>query len=116
MAKRILAVDWKTIDGAATRRRVLHLEANADGIYFCPTQACLHVGFKSKRGLRKHINNSHPWYYYFDEQPVVNRNDAKVQLRDTLKSTTHKMPAFSLRGGTGKEFLEWMQTACGGGK
>ena len=116
MAKRILSVDWKTVDGAASRKRVLHLQANADGIFICPTKACLHVGFKSKRGLRKHINTSHPWYYHFDEQPVVDRNDAKVQLRDRLKCSTHKIPAFSLGTGVGYEFLEWLQTPCGGGK
>ena len=116
MAKRTLVIAWKTVNGAATTKRVLKLKPNADGIYICPTNSCLHVGFKSNRGLRKHINNSHAWYYYFDEQPVVDRKDAMVRMQDKLKSSTHKMPAFSLRSGTGKEFLDWLQTPCGGGK
>ena len=116
MAKRVFVVDWKSVSGATTRRRVLRLKGNADGVYFCPITACLHVGFKSSRGLRKHINNSHPWYYYFDEQPSIDRNDSCLQLETTLKGSTHKMPAFSLNTGTGKEFLDWLQTPCGGGK
>ena len=116
MSKRVLRIDWKSIDGALVKRRVLHLNKNADGIYLCPIEACLHVGFRSNRGLRKHINNTHPWYYYFNEQPVVSREEAVQQSKIKLKASTHNMPAFSLDNGVGMEFLQWLQTACGGGK
>ncbi len=116
MTKRVLTVDWKAINGSTVKKRILHLKGNADSIFLCPIQVCLHVGFKSSRGLRKHINTVHPWYYYFDEQPLINRNDARVQEKSKIKSCTHKMPAFSLHIGVGKEFLEWLQTPCGGGK
>ena len=53
-AKRILPVDWKTVDGAGTRKRVLHLQADADGISIFPMKGCLIVGFKSRRVLREH--------------------------------------------------------------
>ena len=32
------------------------------------------------------------------------------------KNVTNKIPAFSFQTGAGKEFLEWLQTPCGGGK
>ena len=58
----------------------------------------------------------HPWFFYFDEQPPINRSE--VALRDTVqrKSSTHNVPAFSLIDGMGKEFLDWLKTPCGGGK
>ena len=116
MPKRVLTLDWKAINGAAVKKRILRLKRNDDGFFLCPLQACLHVGFKSNRGLRKHIDSTHPWYYYFDEQPPVNRNDAVEETKKNLKSSTHKMPAFSLDSGLGKDFLQWLQTPCGGGK
>ena len=73
--KKLLNVDWKRIDGAAIKRRILRLKANADGVFICPISTCLHVGFKSDRGLRKHIDTTHPWYYYFNEQPQINRDN-----------------------------------------
>ena len=73
MAKNVLSVDWRVYNGAACKRRMLRLKANADGIFLCPIDNCLHVGFKSQRGLRKHIESRHSWYYYFDEQPKINR-------------------------------------------
>ena len=116
MPKRVLAVNWKAVDGAAAKKRILHLKASTSGTFLCPVQVCLHLGFKSNRGLRKHINNTHPWYYFFNEQPAINK-DAVVQAsKKRLKTSTHKMPAFSLKEGIGLDFLEWLQTPCGGGK
>ena len=116
MPKKVLNVDWKLINGAAVKKRVLRLKRNADGYFLCPITICLHVGFKSDRGLRKHIDNAHPWYYYFDEQPVINRAEAAHKSEEKRKSSTHSMPAFSLTDGIGKEFLSWLSTPCGGGK
>ena len=116
MAKNVLSVDWKVFNGAAVKRRMLRLKSNADGIFLCPVEDCLHIGFKSQRGLRKHIDTRHAWYYYFDVQPSFKREDVTHENKLKLKQTTHTMPAFSLDDGVGKDFLLWLGTPCGGGK
>ena len=70
---RSLAVNWKAIEGAAHSKRQLVLRKNDNDLFTCPVKLCLHADFKSNRGLRKHINNKHPWFYYFDDQPEVKR-------------------------------------------
>ena len=116
MPKKVLNVDWKLIDGAAVKKRILRLKANPDGYFICPVNTCLHVGFRSDRGLRKHIDSIHGWYYYFNNQPEINRNEVAKNEEERRKNSTHKMPAFSLTDGVGKEFLNWLSTPCGGGK
>ena len=73
-----LAVNWKVVNGAAHGRRKLIIRQNEKSLFSCPIRLCLHEDFKSSRGLRKHIDNKHGWYYYFDEQPDVKREDLKV--------------------------------------
>ena len=114
--RRLLYLDWKELDGAAKKKRVLSFRENDENEYICPVNGCLHIAFKSQRGIRKHINSIHPWYFYFDQQPKVNREQAKEQSTSSLRNSTHKIPAFSLEQGIGLEFLEWLQTPCGGGK
>ena len=116
MRSKRLNVDWKSVDGAAVRRRILKLKRNEEGEYLCPVNTCLHVGFKSDRGLRKHLNTMHPWFFYFDEQPLINHSEVVLNESVKRKSSTHNVPAFSLIEGLGKEFLEWLKTPCGGGK
>ena len=116
MAKNVLSVDWQAYNGAAHKRRMLHLKPNADGMYICPVDNCLHFGFKSQRGLRKHIETRHSWYYYFDEQPKIKREEIIQKEKGKMKQTTHTVPAFSLDDGVGKLFLDWLVTPCGGGK
>ena len=74
--KRCLHIDYQKLEGAKTHKRVLHLLPE-DGIqqetYVCPVGTCLHDPYKSVRGLRKHINSIHPWYFYFDEPPRIQR-------------------------------------------
>ena len=63
MSKKILNVDWKGIAGAAVKKRILKLTKNEEEeLYPCPVDSCLHLGFKSDRGARKHVNTMHPWY------------------------------------------------------
>ena len=100
--ERVLYVNWKEVNGARVTKRVLRLLSNDNGEYICPITNCLHVGFKSKRGLRKHINGVHAWYFYFDKQPAVNRTVAVEQQQVTLKASTHRFPAFTLDKGIGK--------------
>ena len=117
MPKRILVVDWKALPGALPKKRILHLKCNKDNIFECPVKGCLHTGHRSVRGLRKHINTRHPYYYYHDDKPVVSRTDSSVMpVLKKMRSSTHKIPAFSLQNGIGKDFLEWLKSSCGGGK
>ena len=90
---------------------------NKDNIFECPVKGCLHTGHRSVRGLRKHINTRHPYYYYHDDKPVVSRTDSSVMpVLKKMRSSTHKIPAFSLQNGIGKDFLEWLKSSWGGGK
>ena len=92
------------------------MEETEIGMFICPVLGCLHEGFKSKRGLRKHINNIHEWYLYFDFQPPVKREEAQPRPTSKRKAPTHKYPSFSTQRGVGSQFAEWLQTPCGGGK
>ena len=116
MRRRCLNIDWKAVEGASTRKRVLHLTADEDKKYLCPVVTCLHDGYKSIRGVRKHINSIHPWYFWFDEQPRIRREEAFHLPIKKVKGTTHKMPSFSLTDGIGYDFHQWLMTSCGGGK
>ena len=116
MSKRSLQVNWVAVGGAAQHKRKLVLRANEESTYLCPISNCLHVGFKSSRGLRKHIDNKHCWYYYFDEQPDIKREEIMALQPATKRANTSKMPSFSVTEGIGKQFHDWLCTACGGGK
>ena len=116
MRRKTLNIDWKSVAGAAVKKRMLKMKMDDAGLFQCPVAKCLHVGFKSDRGLRKHVNATHPWFFYFDDQPLINRNEVAVVDKVRRKSYTHNIPAFSLLDGTGKEFLDWLKTPCGSGK
>ena len=114
--RRCLAVNWKALEGAAHAKRQLSLRKNDRDLFTCPVKLCLHADYKSQRGLRKHINNKHPWYYYFNEQPEVKREEMKEISVQKTKANTSKKPSFSLDEGIGNEFVKWLCTSCGGGK
>ena len=116
MSSRTLCFNWFNLDGARKKKRKLYLEPGDDGMYLCPVTSCLHVGFKSQRGLRKHITNKHEWYYFFDTQPTVKREEAQNHPLERRKASTHKQPAFAIDQGCGYDFVQWLQTPCGGGK
>ena len=116
MSKRTLCFNWCALQGARKKKRKLHLERDDNGIYICPVSCCLHVGFKSERGVRKHINSKHEWFFYFDSQPEVKREEAQNQQPEKRKASTHKQLAFSIDNGCGFDFVQWLQTPCGGGK
>jgi len=107
---RNLYVNWKAVDGAAHGKRKLVIKKNEQDSYTCPVKLCLHDNFKSSRGLRKHIDNKHHWYYYFDEQPEIKREEVEVNQPVKLKSSTVNKPAFSLEEGIGFDFLKWLGT------
>ena len=112
-----LFVNWKSLNGAAQGRRILKLRPNQNGSYTCPVRLCLHADFKSQRGLRKHIDSKHSWYYYFEEQPEVKREEIiNDQPPVAKKSSTKYKPFYSIENGIGKSFLDWLTSTCGGGK
>ena len=113
---RRLQVNWKALVGAAHGKRMLKLRANEHELFTCPVRLCLHGDFKSCRGLRKHINMKHPWYYYFDKQPEVKREDMVDIAPAPKRASTASKPSFSLDEGIGQDFLIWLGTSCGGGK
>lgn len=116
MPNRTLCFNWGSLPGARKNKRRLQFEDAEDGYFVCPVSSCLHQGFKSKRGLRKHVNNQHEWYLFFDTQPEVKREDAQERRATKQKASTNKQPSFSIDSGSGAEFAAWLQTPCGGGK
>ncbi|XP_066930255.1 uncharacterized protein [Clytia hemisphaerica] len=115
--RRVLFVDWHSINGSANGKRKLSFDENEKGKFTCPAKLCLHSDFESKRGLRKHIDNKHPWYYYFDEQPEVKREEVELnQPAVQRKASTSSKPYYSIDEGIGNAFYKWLTTTCGGGK
>ena len=115
--RRVLFVDWNSVNGSANGKRKLSIKENDQGKFTCPAKLCLHSDFESKRGLRKHIDNKHPWYYYFDEQPEIKREEIEHnQPVLQKKASTSSKPYYSIEEGIGYTFLRWLKTTCGGGK
>ena len=113
-------VEWSNIDGALPKPKRLHLEkGEADSLYHCPIQLCEHEGFQIQRGCRKHVNNKHGWFLYFDEKPVdlkLTTSSSEVPKksfssgsdgdiwRTSSKQGAMSMPSFSPSGQIGEEF------------
>ncbi len=115
--RRVLFVDWHSINGSATGKRKLSLQENEKGNFTCPVKLCLHSDFGSRRGLRKHIDTKHPWYYYFDVQPEIKREEVELnQPNLPRKASTNSKPYYSMEDGIGNLFLKWLTTTTGGGK
>ena len=115
--RQLLFVDWKVIAGAAQHKRKLVLKKNEKEVFTCPVKDCLHRDFKSKRGLRKHIDTKHSWYYYFDTQPSIKREEIEaLQPTASKKATTTSKPYYTIDKGIGNDFFKWLCTSCGGGK
>ena len=92
MSKKVLNIDWQSIQGAAVRKRILKLSKNEEGIVTCPVTTCLHLGFKSDRGARKHINTMHPWYLYFDQQPLINKSEYQTKANRLSRKKIRLLP------------------------
>ena len=116
-------VNWSDVDGASPKPKRLHLEKDeTDSLFHCPIQECEHDGFHSQRGCRKHVNNKHSWFFYFDEKPNLTeitdslklaRNVSMVktiqdQTSETTKHAVKLLPSFSLSCDIGEVF-----TKCG---
>ena len=86
-------IEWSNIDGALPKPKRLHLEKDdADSLYHCPIHLCEHEGFQSQRGCRKHVNNKHSWFFYFDEKPRV---DLKIAANSS-KCQQNRAPRLQL--------------------
>ena len=71
-------VNWKIVTGYARSKKVLQLRTEDEGTFVCPFETeNMQTGFKTNRGLRKHIDSRHDWYYYFDVQPTIKREDVQ---------------------------------------
>ena len=91
-------------------KRVLALKKDEDDCYHCPVMNCDHPGFTSKWGCRKHVNNVHPWYLYFDENPgrdISDENTSASSAQDL------EMPSYSVNSGVALEFFSWLTAICG---
>lgn len=113
MAAKTLRIDYSTLPEAFTTRRKLRLEPN-NNLYLCPVTDCLHLGFRSKRGVRKHITSRHEWYYYFNEKPCLKNYIANARKKND-KVKPPKL-GFSIEIGIGKDFKEWLASDFGGGR
>ena len=117
MGKKFLNVNWRLIDGAVKHKRVLRLRANEDGNFMCPVDNCMHLGFRSCRGLRRHIDIRHSWLYWFEKEPVVKREQLVADpSKVKCKALTHNVPSFSVTEGVGADFHRWLRAPLGGGK
>ena len=128
MSKKCKA-NWSDIDGASPKPKRLHLEKDeTDHLFHCPIQECDHYGFQSQRGCRKHVNNKHSWFFYFDEKPNSNEitdslklarnvpmvNTIQDQTSETTKHAVKLLPSFLLSCDIGEVFTKWL-TGSGGG-
>ena len=103
-------VVWSTVSGAMKCKRRLSLKPDDTGIVKCSVNDCQHDGFRSVRGARKHITNKHPWYFHFDEFPMLQKSNENnvhftAEMMKTAKgrriSTAH-IPSFTIETGLGK--------------
>ena len=100
-------IEWSNINGALPKPKRLHLERdNADALYHCPIQSW--DRFQNQRGCRRHVNNEHSWFFYFDEKPRV---DLKLAL-NSFKVQTKSFGASS----PGEEFTTCLKGSGGGYK
>ena len=113
-ARRKAQIDWKSVDGAFTKPRRLHLAKGTDGLDHCPVRGCEHSAFQSRRGCRKHVKTKYGWYYYFDEKPNVCLSP--FPSAETQPKGCKTVPGCSTDNDFARSFSKWLQSSCGGGK
>ena len=118
-ARKKAKVDWKSVDGAFTKQRPLHLVKDGHELYHCPITGCEHPGFASQRGCRKLVKAKHVWYYYFDRKPDVsidNFDTSSYAANEINQKASRTVPGCSTDNEFARLFLQWLQSGCGGGK
>ena len=113
-SSKLIKIRYADIDGAFPARRKLRL-VKTNNLFLCPIRNCLHTGFLSKRGLRKHINTRHSWWYFFDEEPDVTDEIEEARKQKKVEKSFNKN-SFSIEEGLGKQFCDWLVSDLGGGK
>ena len=113
--------DWKSLDGAAEkRRRRLRLVKANDGLFHSPVSHCGHDGFYSQRGSRKHVKNHPDWFYYFDKKPeikdVPSKTEAVVEKYVQPPRSTKNIPSLPKDTIFAQTFLEWLTSIAGEGR
>ena len=140
MPKDKIFIDWSKIAGARERPKRLLLHPSENSLYKCPVECCEHEGFSSKRGVRKHMHTVHPWFYYFDQNPLTSSSTADATTTTTTTSVeqytatqsegggfekpekgrrsfdTSNIPCYPMSSPAGFEFAAWLSSAAGGGK
>lgn len=112
--RRQIKIQYNELQGAFTTRRKLRLVKTND-LYYCQLKNCSHGGFRSSRGLRKHINSKHAWWYYFDTEPDVTAEIQEARKKKNIDKYLNK-GHFSIEDGIGKEFCTWLTCDLGGGR
>ena len=103
---------------SAKKRRQLVLRRSADDTFRCSVQECSHTGFQSKRGCRKHVNNLHPWFFYFENDPGPQSQvdgSCTTNIESAKKPSTTHMPTFPMDSVIALNFSAWLTAICGGG-
>eukprot|EP00795_Rhopilema_esculentum_P017891 gene17891-biopygen2671 len=115
-----MVVRWKDVPGAAKLKKRLMLIANVHGIFQCPIGDCEHEGFRSQRGCRKHVTNSHPWFFYFDEYPkdimddkAAPQNTCDEKTNESKDGSSNIIPDDVIFSET---FAKWMCSSTGGAR
>jgi len=95
MTERRLFVNW--INGAAFGKESL-FEKQPQRHLYMSNKPLFTFRFQSKGGLRKHIDNLHSWYYYFDEQPNIKREEiGEIHPTIPRRANTVTKPLYSLK-------------------
>ncbi|CAB4038245.1 partial [Paramuricea clavata] len=118
MPRQRIHVDWKTVEGAFSKPRRLHLENDKEGLFHCPALGCEHDGFASQRGCRKHVKTKHPWYIYFDTKPIISaESEGKLDVNQSCSSESKPtLPCCATNSQLARLFSSWLQSTTGGGR
>ncbi|CAB3989462.1 Phthiocerol synthesis polyketide synthase type I [Paramuricea clavata] len=115
MPRQRIRVDWKTVDGAFSKPRRLHLENDKEGLFHCPAPGCEHDGFESQRGYRKHVKTKHR-YIYFDTKPIISaESERKPDVNQSCSSGSKPtLPCCATNSQLARLFSSWLQSTTGG--
>ena len=90
-------------------------------LFACPVENCDSDSYRSQRGCRKHINQKHGWFFYFDSKPnietVLPEHCTRNQpMQRTKRSNTKDIPMFLKSCLLHRTFKKWLESPGGGSK
>ena len=111
-------VQWRTIEGAFGKPRRLHLVSDPGGVFQCPIRNCDHISFKSQRGCRKYVKKVHGWYIYFDSKPTISTTYKGIYSDEEQQPSrpNQNLPSYPKEHPLRVQFVEWFESAGGGGR